>query len=101
MTTIRQGIAELRARFPVADMDAERQRLDILDRIVESVRVHDGRVQALEWALGAGLAITESYRGGFVASAEFDEDKVFERGETLADLADELARIRERMEAKP
>ena len=58
------------------------------------------RLDALEWAMGKGLAICEDYRGGFRASAEFDEDKSFAKAETLRALADELGRIKARMEGK-
>lgn len=101
MSTLEQDITELRARFPAADMGAERERLTILDRLQESARINAERLEALEWAMRNGLAITESYKGGFGAVSDLDQNSHWAHKPTLADLADELIRIRERMEAKP
>ena len=57
------------------------------------------RLEALEWAMSKGLAIMESYKGGFGAVADLDQSRHWAHKPRLAALADELARIKERMEA--
>lgn len=46
MNSMQKDLAELRARFPAADMGAERERITILDRLQESARTNAERLEA-------------------------------------------------------
>lgn len=58
------------------------------------------RLEAIEWAIEAGHVITQDHRGFFIATGDEDSEPFAKHG-SLRGLADELGRIRERIERKP
>ena len=59
------------------------------------------RLEAMEWAMREGFLLGQRHGHGFSALTGIDEDRTFAWGESLPTLADQLVRIRERMEARP
>lgn len=59
------------------------------------------RLETLQWAMQQGFLVGQRHGNGFSALIGIDDDRTFAWGESLAALADQLGRIRARMEAKP